>query len=145
MSSWAHSAFICLLETLNCSTRCQPNVKMHDVHILCMLNWQNDFLICCSILKKNVPIAIVRRAAPGLVGKVAGFQRSLSSHRSGLCRFHPALATSGTSQVLLAGAPDGFPGVLPFRSTYSLARLDMSDNIERDVLLFKKPIGPMVL
>ena len=34
----------------------------------------------------------------------------------------PALVTSETSQVLLAGVPGGFPGVLPFRPTYRLAR-----------------------
>ena len=47
----------------------------------------------------------------------------------------PALATCETSEVLLAGVSGGFPGVLPFRSTYRLARLDMS---ERDVKLNKK-------
>ena len=41
----------------------------------------------------------------------------------------PALATCETSQVLLAGVSGGFPGVLPFRPTYSLARLDMSEII----------------
>ena len=35
----------------------------------------------------------------------------------------PALATYETSQVLLAGVSGGFPGVLPFRPTYRLARL----------------------
>ena len=35
----------------------------------------------------------------------------------------PALATCETSQVLLAGVSGGFPGVLPFRPTYRLARL----------------------
>ena len=41
----------------------------------------------------------------------------------------PALVTCRTSQVLLAGVPDGFPGVLSFRPTYRLARLDMSEMI----------------
>ena len=41
----------------------------------------------------------------------------------------PALATCETSQVLLAGVSGGFPGVLPFRPTYRLARLDMSEII----------------
>ena len=35
----------------------------------------------------------------------------------------PALATCETIQVLLAGVSGGFPGVLPFRPTYRLARL----------------------
>ena len=35
----------------------------------------------------------------------------------------PALATCETSQVLLEGVSGGFPGVLPFRPTYRLARL----------------------
>ena len=35
----------------------------------------------------------------------------------------PALATCETRQVLLAGVSGGFPGVLPFRPTYRLARL----------------------
>ena len=35
----------------------------------------------------------------------------------------PALATCETSQVLLAGVSSGFPGVLPIRPTYRLARL----------------------
>ena len=38
----------------------------------------------------------------------------------------PALATCETSQVLLVGLSGGFPGVLLFRPTYRLARLDMS-------------------
>ena len=41
----------------------------------------------------------------------------------------PARATCETSQVLLAGVSGGFPGVLPFRTTYRLARLDMSEII----------------
>ena len=39
----------------------------------------------------------------------------------------PALATCETSQVLLVGVSGGFPGVLLFRPTYRLARLDMSE------------------
>ena len=39
----------------------------------------------------------------------------------------PALATCETSQALLAGVSGGFPGVLLFRPTYRLARLDMSE------------------
>ena len=39
----------------------------------------------------------------------------------------PALVICGTSQVLLAGVSGGFPGILPFRPTYRLARLDMSN------------------
>ena len=35
----------------------------------------------------------------------------------------PALATCETRQVLLAGVSGGFPGVLPFRPTFQLARL----------------------
>ena len=41
----------------------------------------------------------------------------------------PALATCETSQVLLAGVSGDFPGELPFRPTYRLARLDMSEII----------------
>ena len=41
----------------------------------------------------------------------------------------PALAACETSQVLLADVSGGFPGVLPFRPTYRLARLDMSEII----------------
>ena len=39
----------------------------------------------------------------------------------------PALATCEQSHVLLAGVSGGFPGVLPFRLPYSLARLDISE------------------
>ena len=39
-----------------------------------------------------------------------------------------------TSQVLLAGVSGGFPGVLPFRPTYRLARLDMSEIILKGTL-----------
>ena len=46
----------------------------------------------------------------------------------------PALATCETSQVLLAGVSDGFPGVLPFRRTYQLACLDMSEIILKGTL-----------
>ena len=41
----------------------------------------------------------------------------------------PALVTCRTSQVLLAGVPGGFPGVLSFRPTYRLDRLDMIERI----------------
>ena len=47
----------------------------------------------------------------------------------------PPLTTCETSQVLLTGVSGGFPGVLAFRPTYRLARLDMSDILERDVKL----------
>ena len=46
----------------------------------------------------------------------------------------PALATCETSHVLLAGMSGGFPGVLPFRPTYRLARLDMSEIILKGTL-----------
>ena len=46
----------------------------------------------------------------------------------------PALVICGTSQVLLAGVSGGFPGVLPFRLTYRLARLDMSEIILKETL-----------
>ena len=46
----------------------------------------------------------------------------------------PALATCETSQVLLAGVSGGFPGVLPFRPTYRLARLEMSEIILKGTL-----------
>ena len=51
----------------------------------------------------------------------------------------PALATCETSQVLLADVSGGFPGVLPFRPTNQLARLDMSEIIFKgNVKLNKK-------
>ena len=56
----------------------------------------------------------------------SALNHSLSHHGVGSS---PALATCETSQVLLAGVPGGFPGVLPFRPTYRLARLDMSEII----------------
>ena len=46
----------------------------------------------------------------------------------------PALATCETSQVLLAGVSGGFPGVLPFRPTYRLARPDMSEILLKGTL-----------
>ena len=46
----------------------------------------------------------------------------------------PTLATCETSQVLLAGVSDGFPGVLPFCPTYGLARLDVSEIILKGTL-----------
>ena len=46
----------------------------------------------------------------------------------------PALATCETSQVLLAGVSGGFPGVLPFRPTYRLDRLDMIEIILKGTL-----------
>ena len=46
----------------------------------------------------------------------------------------PALATCETSHVLLAGVSGGFPGVLPFRHTYRMAGLDMSEIILKGTL-----------
>ena len=46
----------------------------------------------------------------------------------------PALATCETSQVLLVGVLGGFPGVLPFRPTHRLARLNMSEIILKGML-----------
>ena len=54
----------------------------------------------------------------------------------------PALATFETSQVLLAGASGGFPGVLLFRPTYRLARLDISEIILN--LIEKKEFRPIL-
>ena len=47
---------------------------------------------------------------------------------------NPALATCETGHVLLAGVSGGFPGVLPFRPTFRLARLDMSEIILKGTL-----------
>ena len=47
---------------------------------------------------------------------------------------NPALATCETSQVLLAGVSGGFPGVLPFRPNYQLARFNMSEIILKGTL-----------
>ena len=47
------------------------------------------------------------------------------------------MATYETRQVLLAGVSGGFPGVLPFRPTYRLARLYELNNLERDIKLNK--------
>ena len=69
------------------------------------------------------------------MGKVAEFQRSKSfDHLIAVTGVSssPALATCETShvlQLLLAGVPGGFPGVLPFRPAYGLARLEMSEII----------------
>ena len=54
----------------------------------------------------------------------------------------PALATCETSQDLLAGVFGGFPGILPYRPTYRLARLDMSEIILKGTLngIKKEPI-----
>ena len=58
----------------------------------------------------------------GRVGKVPVFQLDHLTAVTGVGS-SPALATCETSQVLLAGVSGGFPGVLPFRPTYRLARL----------------------
>ena len=55
----------------------------------------------------------------------------------------PALATCETSQVLLAGVSGGFPGVLPFRPIYPLARLYEGNNLQRDIESKKKKIAIM--
>ena len=77
----------------------------------------------------------------GRVGNVAVFQRSQSfDHLTAMSGVgsNPALATCETSQVLLAGVSGGFPGVLPFRPTYPLARLYERNNLERDIKLNPK-------
>ena len=68
------------------------------------------------------------------MGKVADFQRSDSESFDHLIAVtsigsSPALATCEASHVLLAGVSSGFLRVLPFRPTYRLARLDMSEII----------------
>ena len=82
------------------------------------------------ILLELVKCKIVEGGPRGRVGKVAEFKRSLSfdylTTVTGVGS-SPALATCETSQVLLAGVSGGFPGVLPFRPTYRLARLDISE------------------
>ena len=73
----------------------------------------------------------------GRVGKLAEFQRSLSfDHLTAVSGVgsSPALATFETNQVLLADESGGFPGVLPFRPTYRLARLDRSEIILKGTL-----------
>ena len=62
----------------------------------------------------------------GRVSRVAVFQCSCSfDHLTAVSGVgsSPALATCETRQVLLAVVSGGFPGVLPFRPTYQLARL----------------------
>ena len=49
-----------------------------------------------------------------------------------------ALATCETRQYLFAGVSGGFPGVLPVRPTYRLARLYKRNNLERDIQLNPK-------
>ena len=71
------------------------------------------------------------------MGKVAEFQRSLSfDHLTTVAGdgSSPALVICGTSQVLLAGVSGGFPGAIPFRPAYRLARLDMSEIILKGTL-----------
>ena len=46
----------------------------------------------------------------------------------------PALATCETSQVLLADVSGGFPGVLPFRPTYTDWPVSMSEIILKGTL-----------
>ena len=73
----------------------------------------------------------------GRVGKVAECQCSYSfDHLTAVTGMgsSPALATCETSQVLLAGVLGGFPGVHPFRPTYRLACLDMSEIILKGTL-----------
>ena len=50
----------------------------------------------------------------------------------------PALVTCGTSQVLLADVPGGFPGILSFIPTYRLACLDVSEIILKGKYILNK-------
>ena len=62
----------------------------------------------------------------GRVGKVAVFQRSKSfNHLIAVSGegSNPALAPCEARQVLNGNVSGGFPGVLPFRPTFRLARL----------------------
>ena len=71
------------------------------------------------------------------MGKVAEFQRSYSfDHLTAVSDVgsSPALATCETSQVMLAVVSGGFSGVLPFRPTFRMARLDMSEIILNETL-----------
>ena len=71
------------------------------------------------------------------MGKVAVFKRSKSFDHlttvSGVGS-SPALATCETSQVLLAGVSGGFPGVLPFRPTYTDWLVSMREIILKGTL-----------
>ena len=71
------------------------------------------------------------------MGKVTEFQRSYSfDHLTAVTGVgsSPALATCEKSHVLLVGVSGGFPEVLPFRPTFRLARLDMSEIILKGTL-----------
>ena len=78
-------------------------------------------------LSLSLSLSLLIGGSPGRVGKVAVFQRFQSfDHHTAVSGVgsSPALATSETIQVPLAGVSGGFPGVLPFRPTYRLARLN---------------------
>ena len=73
----------------------------------------------CKIINTGSHIG---KFSNGIIGRVTGVGSS------------PALATCETSQVLLAGVSGGFLGVLPFRPTYRLACLDMSEIVLKGTL-----------
>ena len=84
-----------------------------------------NFEVCfCQIFTKAAPVAKWVRSL--------NFSTLNHSAVTGV-GLSPALATK-TSQVLLVGVSGGFPKVLPFRPTYQLARLDMSEIILKGTL-----------
>ena len=74
----------------------------------------------------------------GRVGKPLNFSALSFDYLTAVAGVHvgvsPALAICGTSQVLLAGVSRSFSRALPFRPTYRLARLDMSEIILKGTL-----------
>ena len=90
--------------------------------------------VCAKITDVSFPSQLLISGGPrGRVGKVAEFQIDHLTDVTGV-GLSPALATFETSHVLLAGVSGGFPGVLPFRPTYRVARLNMSEIILKGTL-----------
>ena len=102
-----------------------------------------DLFLCFSIYKKQVfstKLNLVMIKLVAGVGQTSMLTFQIYIHlnvyetRECQILYSPALATCVTSHVLLAGVSGGFPGVLPFRPTYRLARLDISEIILKGAL-----------
>ena len=91
------------------------------------MQWSVKIPLSANIFNPGVGPSLINRSTSPVnrVGIVDGIFVFPTNNSSMVCllAIYFYMATCKKSQVLLAGVSVGFPGVLPFRPTYRLARL----------------------